>query len=173
MDKINDPKVLRISSNDWSLYQKLLHPLGSNPDHSRCRVLKLRLELKKVLANMTSCIHIGLAPPMVTKVDPIPQAKQQILNLDPDNQKEKEHIFIRTPDKDHICVHTHLLYANDWSSTTFMKPKEKDIKRRATKKLSHDTCLISQPWTRTQTRMGVPSLTPTMKRPQLSSAKCY
>lgn len=52
-------------------------------------ILKIQPEQKRVLANMTSCIHIDPTPPMVTEGEPIPQAELQILNLDPDKWKEE------------------------------------------------------------------------------------
>lgn len=76
-------------------------------------ILKLRPEKKRVSANMTSYTHIGLAPKIITKVESIPQAELQILNMDPDNQKEKGYLYIPTPNGGRMCLRPHLFYTND------------------------------------------------------------
>lgn len=131
IDKTDDPRYS-------AYYQMIGHPTKSCyilKDHIQTlmdtNILKLRPEQKQVSANMTSCIHIDLAPPMVTEVESIPQAELRILNLDAGNRNEKGHVSIPTPDEGRMWVHPHLLFANNWSSNTFLKPGGGARKRKA------------------------------------------
>lgn len=80
---------------------------------------------------MTSCIYISPAPPMVTEADLIPQDKLLIINLDLSNRKEKWRVSIPTLDGGRMQDYPHFLYANDWLSTNFAKPRGKEEKKKS------------------------------------------
>lgn len=84
------------------------------------QVLKLLPEQKMVMVNMTTCLHIGKAKPIIIEVEPIPEAELWIINSNQGNQQEKAYICIPTPKGERLWVHPHLLYVEDWSSSTSM-----------------------------------------------------
>lgn len=86
-----------------------------------------------VTANVTTYLYIVQATPIMTKVDPIQEAEPRILNLDPGNQKGKGYVSIPSPDRGHMWVRPHILYANDWSSSTSTKPQGKNMNKKQSK----------------------------------------
>ena len=71
-------------------------------------VLKIRLEQKKVTANMTatSPIQFGQNFPLApTGVVPIPKRKLRVINTDPHNQREKGLLPVPTPQGEMVWVH--------------------------------------------------------------------
>jgi len=92
-------------------------------------VLKLRLEQKKVTANMTitSPIQFGrdlqLAP---TEVVHIPKGELRVINTDSRMQREKGVIPIPTPRGETMWVHPDIVKSQQWTTVTNMKSKGKN-----------------------------------------------
>jgi len=106
--KTDDPnyclyhRMLGHPTTNCYIFKDILHALID------AQVLKLRLEQKKVTANMTatSPIQFGrdllLAP---TGVVPIPKGEIRVINTDPHNQREKGLIPVPTPQGETMWVH--------------------------------------------------------------------
>lgn len=86
---------------------------------------------RRVSANMTTCLYSGQIPSIITEINHIPEAELRIINCYQANQKEKGYISITTPDGGYMWVYPHLLYANDWPSTTSAKLGGKDEKKKS------------------------------------------
>jgi len=72
-------------------------------------VLKLRLEQKKVSANMTSFLQFGVQPPTPAGVVLILKGELRVLNIDPHHQQEKGLIHVPTPHGEIMWVHPDLV----------------------------------------------------------------
>ena len=59
-------------------------------------VLKLRLEQKKVMANMTLFLQFGVQLLTQAGVVPIPKRELRVVNTDPHHQQEKDLIHVST-----------------------------------------------------------------------------
>jgi len=91
-------------------------------------VLKLRPEQKKVTANMTttSLIQFGRDLPLApTGVVPILKGELRVINIDPHNQKEKDLIYVPTPQGETMWVHLDIVKSQQWTTVTSRKSKSK------------------------------------------------
>jgi len=126
--KTDDPnyclyhRMLGHPTTNCYIFKDILHALID------AQVLKLRLEQKKVTANMTatSPIQFGrdllLAP---TGVVPIPKGEIRVINTDPHNQREKGLIPVPTPQGETMWVHPDIVKSLQWTTVTSMKSKSK------------------------------------------------
>ena len=72
-------------------------------------VLKLRLEQKKVTANMTLFFQFGVQPPTPAGVVSIPKGELRVVNTDPHHQRKKGLIPIPTPQGEIMWVYPDLM----------------------------------------------------------------